>query len=75
MKGNLIVDRVTADTYVCEAEDGYFYTFSKQSTLIPKGAKEGDVLVPVNYSYKVDKHLTDQRRAIVTEKYNKVFGD
>ena len=55
-----IIDRIEGDTAVVEITDEF--TDMKMSEL-PKGVKEGDVLVSVNGKYVVDKEATRKRKA------------
>ena len=65
-----IVDRFEGDFAVLEKEIGETVDVCKE--LLPY-AKEGDVLIFENGVYRVDNEETQKRKAMIEEKFRKLF--
>ena len=66
-----IIDRFLENFAVLEKESGG--TIDVRRELLC-GAKEGDVVVFDNGTYRIDEELTEKRRAFMKEKMDRLFG-
>jgi len=61
----LIVDRFEGNYAVCEKEDGTIMNLGKDR--LPKGVKEGDVLILEGKSIVIDNNATLERKKYIEE--------
>lgn len=61
----LIVDRFEGNYAVCEKEDGTIMNLGKDR--LPKGVKEGDVLILEGESIVIDNNATLERKKYIEE--------
>jgi len=67
-----IIDRIEGALAVCEREDGAFEGIPLCQ--LPKGAREGSVLVCENGAWVLDLQAEKERRARLFEKQEGLFG-
>ena len=67
-----IVDRIEGDFAILESENS---TLKDVEIDCIKGCKEGDVVIFENGKYRIDEMLTMERKAIISEKMRKLFGE
>lgn len=65
----MIIDRLEGSLVVLEYEGE---TYHLPSTLLPEGAREGDVLI---LTARVDKEATDRQRAKISKLMDELFED
>ena len=61
----LIVDRFEGDYAVCEKEDGAMMNVEKDR--LPKGTKEGDILILEGESIFIDNNATLERKKYIED--------
>ncbi len=64
----MVIDRIEGDFAIIEAASGKLFKMPK--ALLPKDAKEGDVLV-----IEVDKEETEKKKEKIKNKMNSLFAD
>jgi len=67
-----IIDRIEDRQAVCEREDGAFERIPLCQ--LPKGAREGSVLVPRGGAWELDLQAEKERRARLFAKQDGLFG-
>jgi len=67
-----IIDRMEGDFAVCEKEDSTFEHIPLQK--LPKGAREGSMLVCENGAWALDLQAEQERRARLFAKQEDLFG-
>lgn len=69
---NYVIDRFEGNIAICNSIlTGENIELSKY--LLPKGVKEGDVIIEEDNKFSVDKKLTEERHNNITERMNKLF--
>ena len=66
-----IIDRFESGFAVCESDSGIMVDIEIKK--LPKGAREGDVMIFDGNTYNIDKERTRALRAEVLELQNKLF--
>jgi len=69
----MIVDRIEGSIAVCEQADKTFIDIPLSN--LPKGIKEGSVLLNKNGSWKIDAEEQDERNKRIEKKMNSLFID
>ena len=65
----LIIDRFEGGFAVCEAENKDIVNIERSK--LPKGTKEGDVIIQTSEGYKLDIDMTNRRK----ERINKLMNE
>lgn len=66
-----IIDRFEGEYAVCEDEAGNMHDLPLAK--LPKGAKEGDVIVEVDDAYIIDHEETEQRKKKIQSLMDELF--
>lgn len=66
----IIIDRFENEKAVLETEDG---TEIIMRCFLPADAEEGDVVIPGECGYTVDRNATEERRRAVSEKLRRLI--
>ena len=69
-----VIDRIVEGIAVCECLDDET-TIELTRKQLPKGAREGDVMVRDGDSFTLDRAATKQRRADLQVRLSKLFVD
>lgn len=69
----LIVDRFEGNYALCEKEDGTIMNVEKDR--LPKGAKEGDVLILEGESIFIDNNATLERKKYIEELIEDIWDE
>lgn len=69
----IIIDRIEGSIAVCEQPDKTFIDIPLSK--LPKGIREGSVLLNKNGSWKIDAEEQDERNKRIEKKMNSLFVD
>lgn len=69
----LIVDRFEGNYALCEKEDGTIMNVEKDR--LPKGVKEGDVLILEGESIFIDNNVTLERKKYIEELIEDIWDE
>lgn len=67
----IIIDRFENETAILETEDG---TETILRCFLPADAREGDVIIPDECGYIIDRQGTEERRRAVSEKLRRLIS-
>lgn len=69
---NYVIDRFEGNFAICNSIlTGENIELSKN--ILPKGIKEGDVIIEKDNKFSIDKKLTEERYNKISERMNKLF--
>ena len=68
----MIIDRFTEEYAYVEGDDGRIAPIPR--ALLPRDTREGDVLVRVGNTYAVDRVATDERRARIKARLDRLLN-